>query len=59
MGIAGAFVPDSLTENLKTNRSSSEMRPKTYGENLGNISKLRDKDQTNLIDDEGLPLVYS
>lgn len=29
------------------------------GENLGNISKMRDKSDSKLIDAEGLPLVYS
>lgn len=58
MGLAGAFVPDQVvTDTLKTGQP--EKREKTYADNMGYISKLRDQTQSKLVDAEGLPLVYS
>ena len=59
MGIAGAFVPDKVvTEGLKINKDS-EKRKYTFRDQEGFVAKNRDKDQSKLVDDEGLPLVYS
>ena len=58
LGVAGAFIPDkAVTETFKTQQP--EKRSTKYAENIGFVAKSRDKDQSNLIDDEGLPLVYS
>ena len=57
MGLAGVLVDDkAVVDSLK---NKQDARKNEIVDNAGYVSKLRSEDQKRILDDEGLPLVYS